>query len=465
MLVQPLRFALLMSLIVSAAPQEDVVLRESFSVADGTLPEGWHTVRGTWRVEGGALAVDSLAGESLIVVGDVEWQNYEVEARATFFEVRDPKRWLSIVLRSSGDGAAPWSHVAVRQKSDDRSGVEFAVRTADSRWDVRMRAKGPSAAALGTERRIRVVVNGERVTGFLDGAQVVESQFCVDRPRGCVGLAVSGCRARFDDFVVRRLPDTPVPSPPKGFARRCLCVAHRGFSARAPENTLASVKAGMQAGADGCEFDVYTSRDGVAVLMHDATVNRTTNGKGKVTDLTAAQLAKLDAGSWKGKAFAGEPVPTLVGVLRAMKGSDCTAVIEVKGKGIAGPVVHAVRDAGMVESSVVISFQEEAVADVRALEPRLTGALVVGGKAKGTEAQWAAQLAERAGKCSAAILDLHYGMLSPSLIAELHRRGFKVWCWTVNDPVIMNALARWGVDGITTDRPDVMIDWRRSVDK
>jgi glycerophosphoryl diester phosphodiesterase len=304
------------------------------------------------------------------------------------------------------------------------------------------------------------VVRGEQVTCFLDGAQVIESPFCVDRQRGCVGLAVSGCRARFDDFTVRRLPDTPVPALRAGAAARTLCIAHRGFSA---ENTLAAVQAAMQAGADGCEFDVYTSRDGVAVLMHDATVNRTTNGKGKVSDLTVAELAKLDAGSWKGKAFAGEPVPTLVGVLEAMKGKGCTAIVEVKADGIAGAVVQAIRDAGMVEGSAVISFKEKALADIRALEPRLRCALLVGGKRKGTEAEWVAHLAERARECGAAILDLHYGMLSPTLIADLHRRGFKVWCWTVNDLPILDALARWGVGGITTDRPDVMIQWRRDI--
>ncbi|NQT88994.1 glycerophosphodiester phosphodiesterase, partial [bacterium] len=318
--VRLVALALLMSLAASAAPQEAVAVRESFSVADGSLPEGWRVVRGAWRVEGGALVVDSLRDEACITVGDEAWQNYEVEVRATFLEVRDPKRWLSIVFRAARDGAPPWSQFPIRQKTQGPSGMEFAVRATEKRWDVRARAKGPSATALGRERLLRVVVRGERVTCFLDGAQALESLFCVDRERGCVGLAVSGCRAKFDDFVVRRLPDTPLPRPAKGFAARCLCVAHRGFSAQAPENTLAAVKAAMQAGADGCEFDVYASKDGVAVLMHDAKVDRTTNGKGKVTDLTMAELAKLDAGSWKGKAFASEPVPTLVDVLKAMKG-------------------------------------------------------------------------------------------------------------------------------------------------
>jgi glycerophosphoryl diester phosphodiesterase len=453
----------LIALAALGASQPKPVMHETFSGPDGGPPSGWRVARGTWRVESGALIADSLRDEAQIAVGKETWQNYEVEVRAAFLEVRDPKRWLSIVFRASRTCAPPWSHFPIRQRTDDKSGTEFAVRATGSRWAVRARAKGPSSTALGRERRLRVVVRGEQVTCFLDGAQVIESPFCVDRQRGCVGLAVSGCRARFDDFTVRRLPDTAVPTLAEGAAARVLCIAHRGFSAAAPENTLAAVRMGMEAGADGCEFDVHGSRDGVAVLMHDATVNRTTDGKGKVADLTAAQLAKLDAGSWKGKAFAGEPVPTLLDVLKAMKGTGRTAVIEIKAEGIAAPVVEAVRAADMLGSSCVISFKDKALTDIWALEPRLPRALLVGGERKGTPAQWAAALADKAVACKASILDLHYAMLSPVLTADLHRRGFKVWCWTVNDLPVLDALARWGVDGITTDRPDAMVRWRGSL--
>ena len=180
-------------------------------------------------------------------------------------------------------------------------------------------------------------------------------------------------------------------------------------------------------------------------------------------DLTAAELGKLDAGSWKGKEYAGEPVPTLRRVLEAMKGTGCRAIIEVKAEGIAKPVVEAVRAAGMADASVVISFKGQAIADARAIEPRLPAALVVGGKQKGTAAEWAARLAGRAKACGAETLDLGYGMLSPALVSELHRRGFKVWCWTVDDPLIMAALIRWGVDGITTNRPDALIALRKKL--
>lgn len=454
--------ALLLASVVSAdgGPAKDAVIRERFEVADGKLPAGWRVVRGSWRVEGGALVANSLRGEAYITVGDEAWQNYEVEVRAAFLRVREPTRWLSIVFRAAKDCAPPWSHFPIRQQTDRSNGMEFAVRATSARWSVRVRAKGPSATKIGQERRLRIVVRGDKVTCFLDGTQVIESGFCADRARGCVGLAVSGCVVRFDDFVVRRLPDTQERPEMKAKARKSLCIAHRGFSAAAPENTLAAIVKGMAAGADGCEFDVYASKDGVAVLMHDDTVDRTTNGTGKVSDLTVAELKKLDAGSWKGRAFAGEPVPTLLEVLKAMKGKGCKAMIEVKPDGIAKPVVEAIRAAGMVDSCYVISFKDKAIADARALEPRLHGALVVGGRRKGSVARRARYLADRAKKCGAEILDLDYHMLSPELVEELHRLGFKVWCWTVNDVAVMEALARWGVDGITTDRPDVMVKWR-----
>jgi len=239
-------------------------------------------------------------------------------------------------------------------------------------------------------------------------------------------------------------------------APRVKCVAHRGFSAVAPENTLAAVRKAIEAGADGCEFDVRASKDGVVVLMHDRTVDRTTNAEGKVGEFTAAQLQQMDAGSWKGEAYAGEPVPTLVQVLRAMKGKGCTAVVEVKQDGIARPVADAIRTTGMQGETVIISFSDRALADVHALAPTVPCALLVGGEMKGTVAEWAAHLAERAAKCGATILDLNHEMLSPELVAALRGRGFAVWCWTVNDAERMKTLAHWGVEAVTTDRPDIL---------
>ncbi|MBL7223958.1 MAG: glycerophosphodiester phosphodiesterase [Candidatus Brocadiae bacterium] len=238
-----------------------------------------------------------------------------------------------------------------------------------------------------------------------------------------------------------------------------LCIAHRGFSATAPENTAVAVRKGMAAGADGCEFDVRLSRDGVVVLMHDATVDRTTNATGKVCEHTAAELGRLDAGAWKDEAFAGEPVPRLRDVLAVMRGTGCLAVVEIKESAIAEPVVAAVREAGMLEATVVIAFEEQVLADAARIEPALRRGLLLGSDDAGPDA---ASLAARAARCGAHLVDLHAPMLSAELVAGLHERGCDAWCWTVNEREEMAKLAAWGVDAITTDHPDVMLAWRQS---
>ncbi len=207
-------------------------------------------------------------------------------------------------------------------------GSEFVVRT-DNRWDVRHASED---AEIGRPQRLRVVVQGSNVQGYFNGRLLVEGAFCLDRDSGCVGLPVSGCEARFDDFTVRRLTDTPKAL--RSGPRPCEVVAHRGFSAVTPENTLVAIRKAGEAGSSGCEFDVYVARDGPVVLMHNAAVDRTTNGNDKVTELTVAELRRLDAGSWKDRRYTREPVRTLEGELRVLKGSGCKAVIEIKMGGI-----------------------------------------------------------------------------------------------------------------------------------
>lgn len=259
-------------------------------------------------------------------------------------------------------------------------------------------------------------------------------------------------------------PDPEAPLPPEESnhrARDCKVVAHRGWSARAPENTLAAIAAAAGAGADACEFDVYQSRDGVVVLMHDETVDRTTDGSGRVTDLTLARLKTLDAGSWKDRRFAGEAIPTLMEALKLLKGTGCTPVIEIKMEGITGTVVDTLRAAGMVEESAVIAFSRSVVKEVRAREPALPCAWLSGEKLAGTVEERVDWIAREARKCGTRLVDLNHKMLSPGVLAGLHRRGLTVWTWTVNDPVVMEALLRRGVDAITTDRVDVLLEVRK----
>ena len=154
-------------------------------------------------------------------------------------------------------------------------------------------------------------------------------------------------------------------------------------------------------------------------------------------------------------------MPTLAAVLARQKDSGCIPVVEIKMEGIAEKVVEAIRAAGMVDQAAVISFSAEAVKDVRRLEPRLPCAWLCGKELTGTPSQRAEWIAEQARACDTNMVDLNYQMLSEEVIAELKKRGITVWTWTVDEPVVMEALMRWGVESITTDRPDLAVELRR----
>lgn len=427
---------------------------ETFDQAEPSPPADWNVVAGDWRVEDGLLVADSLDGESYITFGEPSWQNYEVEATVTFREVRNEARWVSILVRATPNGETPWSQAVVRFDSTKPNGMEFAVKTSAKQWSVRSKGSTAAKRKLNQPQRLKIAVRGSRVDIFLDGQQVVNSQLCVDRATGCVGLGVSGCVVAFDDVAVRQLP--PSENKPADSSRRADVVAHRGFSAIAPENTLAAIRAAIKAGATGCEFDVYACADGTVVLMHDKTVERTTNGTGQVTDLTLQQLQKLDAGSWKDPKYAGEPVPTLTEALKLLKGTGCQPVIEIKMEGIAKQVVSDVRALDMVDQVAIIAFSADVVREVRELEPRIVCAWLSSKELSGSVTEQADWLQKQARACHAKLLDLRFTMLSPELVTELKKRGLGVWTWTVNESAVMQALQQWGVDSITTDRPNLL---------
>jgi len=440
---------------MATADEPDVVLNESFDLPDGSLSTGWRADRPAWRVDAGSLVVDSLRGTTQILAGKPDWQNYEITATVTFDQIANDSRWVAIVFRAGEPGAAPWSHCAIRFRATAPKGTEFTVRADRKTWRVRKTAKLAEDCRLGQPRQLRIVVRGANVEAYVDGQRVLDSGLCLERETGRIGLAASGCVARFDDFRVRRLPSTPrlseMPLKP------CLVVGHRGFSAVAPENTVASARMAIDAGANGSECDVYESKDGVIVVMHDPMVDRTTNGEGKVAELTLAQLKKLDAGTWKNKKYAGEPIPTLDEILATHKNTGSTAVIEIKAPGIAQKVVETIRQANMLDQTVVIAFDGDAIRTVRTSEPRIPCAWLSADNLTGTPAERADWIAGRAKQYQTDKVDLLYTMLSAELIDELHRRGIVVWTWTVDEPIVIDALMRWGIDTITTNRPDVIV--------
>lgn len=248
-----------------------------------------------------------------------------------------------------------------------------------------------------------------------------------------------------------------------------LVFAHRGGAALAPENTLVAFAQGLALGADGLELDVHLSRDGVPVVIHDATVDRTTSGTGSVAALTAAELARLDAGARFGadQGFPfrdrGHGVPTLAEVLDA---SPSTRVIIEMKQGTAAlgaAVVAVVKRMGAAHRVCLGSFQQAALDAARALAPE------VATSASQPEVRWtihrgwvrwpfgwrapyvAFQVPEVAGRLR---------VVSPAFLAQARRDHRRVQVWVVNEPTQARRLLDWGVDGLVTDRPDLMVEAR-----
>jgi glycerophosphoryl diester phosphodiesterase len=230
-------------------------------------------------------------------------------------------------------------------------------------------------------------------------------------------------------------------------------IGHRGAALCAPENTLAGFKAARALGAEWVEFDVQATRDDCPVLIHDARLDRTTNGNGLVADRTSAEIATLDAGSWFGKEFRGEPVPTFDSALALLDELGLGALIEVKARPGDGSrtMAAALRTLAARKLRVpceLSSFDEEAVALAGKERADIPRALIV----KEVPADWLVRV-ERL-RCAA----LHAGErgLTEAVVARVTAK-YPLRAYTVNAPARAKALFQWGVAAVFTDCPDVII--------
>jgi glycerophosphoryl diester phosphodiesterase len=231
-----------------------------------------------------------------------------------------------------------------------------------------------------------------------------------------------------------------------------LVIAHRGASGHAPENTLAAFRRAVALGASFIETDLHLSRDAHFVAIHDDIVNRTTNGQGKVHDLTLADLRRLDAGSWFGSEFSGERIPTLEEILEFAKKNDVVFYLELKPSGAWGgehALIGALRESGEIARTIVISFDAGIIAALRKIEPTLMTGLLFEGQID--------QPLERAIEVGARQLAVRGDLVTPALIAEARKRDLQIVCWTVNQPAHMRMLIEAGVDGIMSDYPDRLV--------
>jgi glycerophosphoryl diester phosphodiesterase len=231
-----------------------------------------------------------------------------------------------------------------------------------------------------------------------------------------------------------------------------LLIAHRGASGHAPENTLAAFKKAVSLGATFIETDLQLTRDARLVAIHDDTVNRTTNGKGAVHDMTLADLRRLDAGSWFGSEFAGERIPTLDEVLDFAKKYDVIFYLEMKPGGSFGgehALIGALRGSGQIARTIVISFDAAILANVRKIEPTLMTGLLYDGQIE--------KPLDRALQVGARQLAIRGDLVNPGLLTAAREKDLQVVCWTVNHSAHMRLLMDAGVDGIMSDYPDRLI--------
>ena len=236
-------------------------------------------------------------------------------------------------------------------------------------------------------------------------------------------------------------------------------IAHRGYSAQAPENTLAAVRRAIEAGADAVEWDVHVASCGTPVLFHDVALGRTTTGVGPVRRRTLGQLQALDAGSWFSPDFAGERIPSLAEALEATKGRVLRMYTEVKGYRELEDLdrmVSIVRQADALADTVFISLDWGILDRIRGQEPSVALGFVVEEEARFEEA------VRRVLDDGNAFVDASHRLLldRPELATSARQRGVALGAWTVDDPEEATALLELGVRGFTTNEVERLLAWR-----
>ncbi|UKJ62746.1 DUF1080 domain-containing protein [Cellulosimicrobium cellulans] len=438
----------------AAAEPGDVLLAESF---DGdALPEGWTPVLGDWQVRDGRLVGDAPDGSSpaRIVFGQSA-ENYRLEATLRFESVDNASRWAGAILDVAPDGAVPWWQAVLRSTTTAHNGVEIAQRTAANAWNVPYTASAPADAATGRDVRLSVEVQGAAVTYALDGKTLLEGR--IDRSRdGALGFVTAGATVSVDDVTVTEIEPASYVGDDGELP---VTVAHRGYSSVAPENTLAAVAAGMRTGAEYVEIDVHTTADGLPVVLHDQTVDRTTEGSGDVAVLPGAQVAALDAGSWFSPAFAGQHLPTFAQVLDLLETGSSTLLLEIKGPETSAEVervVDMVVEAGLEDRVVLQSFDVAALRAAREHAPQIPRGLLRGSLDADPVAV-AQDLGAVMYNPSATAL-----LARPGVVADLNEAGIAVMPYTVNSAADWARLTEIGVDGVITDRAGAFIGWKQA---
>lgn len=251
-----------------------------------------------------------------------------------------------------------------------------------------------------------------------------------------------------------------------------LIIGHRGASATAPENTLIAFERAMADGADGVEFDIQLARDGVPVVIHDATLKRTGLRAGSISDLTSAELEKIDVGTWFNRKyparahreFANATVPTLAGVLDYFRKVEAVLYIEMKcalrdSHALAREVVRLIHEHKLNSRVVVESFALDSIREIKRIDQGIrTAALFEPTVSRPLLPK--RTMIDKALSCDASEIALHRSFASKRTIEEARRRGLHVVVWTADHPSWIGRAVKHGIRAIITNQPARMYKQR-----
>ncbi len=234
---------------------------------------------------------------------------------------------------------------------------------------------------------------------------------------------------------------------------RPLIFGHRGAPRQAPQNTLASFRAAANIGADGVELDVYLTKDGVPVVIHNKLVDETTDGSGLVTEMTLAQVKKLDAGSSFSPAFVGEQIPTLEETLATLN-QQLLFNIELKPAGkrsieLVNAVAEIIQRLHLNRRVWFSSYEPYLLYRMRALRPEIPGGILC------YPPILFSQLLSLITPHEA--LHPYFELISEKMVRRAHRRGIRLATWTVDSLDVAQQLAGWGVDVLISNEPDKLL--------
>ncbi len=274
----------------------------------------------------------------------------------------------------------------------------------------------------------------------------------------CV-LAVASLVIAFLGATPARVSSKELLGDTRAPGDQAFIASHRGGGATAPENTLPAIEAALADGYDYVEVDVAVTADGVAVLMHDSTVDRTTSGRGALAALTFAQVRELDAGAWFDARFAGTRVPTFGEFLDVLERAGRRAIVELKGRWdepAAARLVADIETRGLEHHVVLASFDARSLALVGAVSDVIPRLVIMKRLPEDT-----ADAARKAG-ARGVIVDRRAVLDRPEVIDELHAAGLRVVVYTLNSDRQWDAVTALGVDGIVTDDPGTLQRWQQA---